>query len=232
MCGEQFGWCNQAEAKEGSPPRVRGTGKCHGQADDMYRITPACAGNSMPSLSECFAHWDHPRVCGEQTSCSLTKAVRVGSPPRVRGTAAWPPRAGRRNGITPACAGNSATAGKIPDIYTDHPRVCGEQKIQPVLLALQIGSPPRVRGTGSFLAVRQGCHRITPACAGNSYLRCAANDTIADHPRVCGEQFFSNAFCTATAGSPPRVRGTGITTACISGCLRITPACAGNSLPD
>ena len=47
---------------------------------------------------------------------------------------------------------------------------------------------------------------------------------------MCGEQFFSNAFCTATAGSPPRVRGTEIRHFLKLKKLRITPACAGNSL--
>ncbi len=69
-----------------------------------------------------------------------------------------------------------------------------------------------------------------------------------DHPRVCGEQNFANDGRISLEGSPPRVRGTAISTALasiragspprvrgtdtavINGKTyeRITPACAGN----
>ena len=49
-------------------------------------------------------------------------------------------------GITPAYAGKS---GCKPDALTrcrDHPRVCGEKNKAVTLYALDLGSPPRMRG--------------------------------------------------------------------------------------
>ncbi len=52
---------------------------------------------------------------------------RIGSPPRVRGTAIYHILAGQPYWITPACAGNSAVFFKLLLHIQDHPRVCGEQ---------------------------------------------------------------------------------------------------------
>ena len=49
-------------------------------------------------------------------------------------------------GITPACAGNTGRSGGIGPIIWDHPRVCGEYKEDDIEIALDQGSPPRVRG--------------------------------------------------------------------------------------
>ena len=93
-----------------------------------------------------------------------------------------------------------------------------------------IGSPPRVRGTGDQWRHGKFSCRITPACAGNRLIHDLSQFVSWDHPRVCGEQpskirIFS--FCT---GSPPRVRGTAIFSLLHMLSLRITPACAGNSI--
>ncbi len=50
-----------------------------------------------------------------------------------------------------------------------------------------------------------------------------------DHPRVCGEQLMVRIFGDASAGSPPRVRGTGPLLCVQVIADGITPACAGNS---
>ena len=50
-----------------------------------------------------------------------------------------------------------------------------------------------------------------------------------DHPRVCGEQAVKHVAYWGRTGSPPRVRGTGVTAQWVSYPGWITPACAGNS---
>ncbi len=50
---------------------------------------------------------------------------------------------------------------------------------------------------------------------------------IKDHPRVCGESFFSLFFLFFVLGSPPRVRGKSFFYIAIISTVRITPACAG-----
>ena len=107
--------------------------------------------------------------------------------------------------------------------------MCGEQFLPDLPCKSQIGSPPRVRGTGFRLVISPMAFRITPACAGNSKLFYALNRQILDHPRVCGEQHTLATTAGGAGGSPPRVRGT------VNGLyqsyyrMRITPACAGNS---
>ena len=106
MCGEQRP-PEQIEFKEvGSPPRVRGTACAGPGLALVWRITPACAGNSGGQLSFELPNPDHPRVCGEQQHGKTEHEFHVGSPPRVRGTASDSNVIGEVFRITPACAGN------------------------------------------------------------------------------------------------------------------------------
>ena len=106
VCGEQFIPALVFTRKIGSPPRVRGTA-VSGKVRRLWdRITPACAGNSIPRLQGHIQHQDHPRVCGEQDGDTYGNLESEGSPPRVRGTALLLRFYPRRLRITPACAGN------------------------------------------------------------------------------------------------------------------------------
>ena len=169
VCGEQHPQIPPVYTANGSPPRVRGTGRGRQKGG---------------------AALDHPRVCGEQACPGARRLGREGSPPRVRGTAFHDIVAHRLFGITPACAGNSFCRISFSKIYGDHPRVCGEQGGAATKRDLRQGSPPRVRGTvptGIFFCSRG---RITPACAGNRPALFSFSRTRMDHPRVCGEQPF------------------------------------------
>ena len=188
-------------------------------------------------------------MCGEQQYRLPSEVRNTGSPPRVRGTESqWPPIP-QDPRITPACAGNSKH-GCLPQLRgRDHPRVCGEQSKAAFSAARIWGSPPRVRGTAPRNGAKHLTARITPACAGNSYITnrirtairitpaCAGNSSVSppcaacrrDHPRVCGEQRYFPITLSISPGSPPRVRGTAsIFWRRLPG-SRITPACAGNS---
>ena len=54
---------------------------------------------------------------------------------------------GMKSGIIPACAGNRMLSASGLTVSGDHPRVCGEQKLQSKLGVGRSGSSPRVRGT-------------------------------------------------------------------------------------
>ena len=158
---------NTAILVSGSSPRVRGTelSKCF--IEVSAGIIPACAGNRPWPQFGGVAGRDHPRVCGEQEHLSADEYIAEGSSPRVRGTVAalLPPMLS--TGIIPACAGNRLTS--LGGAYSggDHPRVCGEQCTQPVIIQPEAGSSPRVRGTG-IKQLENGVElRIIPACAGN-----------------------------------------------------------------
>ena len=135
------------------------------------RITPACAGNTIPH-SRCLAcNWDHPRLCGEHSPAAVIMMVVGGSPPPVRGT-----RCGVFSGhaalrITPACAGNTSTGILARIGRWDHPRLCGEHHWTSWTGRMSSGSPPPVRGTPKITKKYQDKARITPACAGNTRSR-------------------------------------------------------------
>ena len=189
MCGEQSRlYAGRAKA-HGSPPRVRGTVVVGSTKTPSRGITPACAGNSVHQDYFSGQCQDHPRVCGEQIPAVPEETWTQGSPPRVRGTARLALPAMWDIGITPACAGNREAGGSEFVGGEDHPRVCGEQPLNPRSQPVRLGSPPRVRGTALscfYLLPQKG---ITPACAGNRFHLHDQLPCIRDHPRVCGEQF-------------------------------------------
>ena len=191
----------------GSPPRVRGKASIAEEIADVERITPACAGKRTASTTRLLFARDHPRVCGEKSCAQLGTSSRLGSPPRVRGKglSGWCTISLQR--ITPACAGKSAGGLSIGVIERDHPRVCGEKRLNWPLQIRLIGSPPRVRGKGRLCDAQRIRRRITPACAGKRKKQHFTIFISKDHPRVCGEKSIKGLLRSKTAGSPPRVRG-------------------------
>ena len=91
------------------------------------------------------------------------------------------------------------------------------------------GSPPHVRGKVV------GCVKlclvlgITPACAGKSRQEKFSKLPGEDHPRMCGEKHHLVNDIGHIGGSPPHVRGKDAVKRHRSGCIGITPACAGKS---
>ena len=53
--------------------------------DEKERITPAHAGKSKISVTDCMELADHPRTCGEKVSFIFDYAANGGSPPHMRG---------------------------------------------------------------------------------------------------------------------------------------------------
>ena len=88
-----------------SPPRMRGKDGVNDSAQAVTGITPAYAGKSRLGSFGFFHKWDHPRVCGEKVSKLMSKAFRMGSPPRMRGKIIAHSCVLLDVGITPAYAG-------------------------------------------------------------------------------------------------------------------------------
>ena len=86
VCGEHSDfnemWCNHS----GSSPRVRGTPVGLDSVNIAVGIIPACAGNTFCVPTRQTLKRDHPRVCGEHCSVSMSTYTSAGSSPRVRGT--------------------------------------------------------------------------------------------------------------------------------------------------
>ena len=89
------------------------------------------------------------------------------------------------------------------------------------------GSPPHMRGKGKSLCDDLQRVGITPAYAGKRRLRSRPGDGRKDHPRVCGEKRIFRFKLTPIVGSPPRMRGKGLSAFRRSHRKGITPAYAG-----
>ena len=132
-------------------------------------------------------------------------------------------------GITPAYAGKSCIYRSTTSISWDHPRVCGEKSFKTSTSCWSKGSPPRMRGKAKCQLDNVRCGRITPAYAGKSFSPSACIGHYRDHPRVCGEKPGSKQPENPHQGSPPRMRGKGLSAPPACWQIGITPAYAGKS---
>ena len=134
----------------------------------------------------------------------------MGSPPRVRGKDPRTSPSALSSGITPAYAGKSQTVSFGTTGRKDHPRVCGEKKMEPIIKVDNVW--------------------ITPAYAGKRKARHGMGQGYRDHPRVCGEKNNGIIYHRRRIGSPPRMRGKGCAASGRECSCGITPAYAGKSV--
>ena len=87
VCGEKADRQPRGKKRSRSPPRMRGKGVKQSNSRIRMGITPAYAGKRVRPCLTCFAHRDHPRVCGEKHSRAPAAHNDWGSPPRMRGKA-------------------------------------------------------------------------------------------------------------------------------------------------
>ncbi len=207
MCGEKRAKSICRKPKAGSPPHVRGKGKDIDRTGRAAGITPACAGKSCISVRLSGLRGDHPRMCGEKESNIGGYVSTVGSPPHVRGKVRRLTLERLFTGITPACAGKSTKLRNAIRSKWDHPRMCGEKSAASTCPICARGSPPHVRGKVKENQTLWYEDRITPACAGKSYIRLALLHPTWDHPRMCGEKQLVAELPKTSLGSPPHVRG-------------------------
>ena len=189
-------------------------------------------------------------MCGEKSVFQLVDCCWIGSPPRVRGKDFLPLWGGGKMGdhprvcgekyhqsdhtlphmrITPAYAGKSTSLSATKWQKKDHPRVCGEKMSFRSWIVSGLGSPPRMRGKEEFACSDGSQVGITPAYAGKSREVVCHVCVVTDHPRVCGEKPLARRLWRISKGSPPRMRGKGVSSSLEEGSMRITPAYAGKS---
>ena len=132
--------------------------------------------------------------------------------------------------ITPACAGTTVRDFCAFVFLKDHPRLCGDHIGYYPFSSFIQGSPPPVRGPPTTINVSNSDKRITPACAGTTWLCWLVKPTVGDHPRLCGDHFVLNRKKSQTRGSPPPVRGPPDAEINFFNVTRITPACAGTTI--
>ena len=130
MCGEKEIVLPGCSVFQGSPPHVRGKVIRIGWWTLSSRITPACAGKSLPAVAHGLCCWDHPRMCGEKQTVLPIAGKPVGSPPHVRGKVETLTDFFQNFGITPACAGKRLKRSRstVPHaaIVSLFPSVCNK----------------------------------------------------------------------------------------------------------
>ena len=119
---------------------------------------------------------------------------------------------------------------KYGNAKADHPRTCGEKKMELAFLRQMWGSPPHMRGKGAFGADETGWTRITPAHAGKRVGVASNKKLCEDHPRTCGEKKPNGHGRRPSAGSPPHMRGKASGGLPLRVAGGITPAHAGKRL--
>ena len=108
-CGEKDEIEDISQALKGSPPHMRGKVPVWLPSPVTTGITPAHAGK----------RW--------QQYCRAGKPI--GSPPHMRGKVSHLLASNSILGITPAHAGKSCQSSCSPRSCRDHPRTCGEKRI-------------------------------------------------------------------------------------------------------
>mgnify|MGYP007051632734 CR=1 FL=1 len=148
MRGEHLTASATFNTSDGSSPHARGTLSVVMDGSGRTRLIPACAGNTaLEPIAGC--RWSaHPRMRGEHTLVVPQSAVEDGSSPHARGTPEPGSSRFQRSRLIPACAGNTASALKPPEIRP--------------------GSSPHARGTRQCLQPLAQPQRLIPACAGNT----------------------------------------------------------------
>ena len=86
-----------------------------------------------------------------------------------------------------------------------------------------------MRGKVSAISWAYKSGGITPAYAGKSEPSGFMLPTSQDHPRLCGEKYWSQSRARPMAGSPPPMRGKGFALSVLPPPVGITPAYAGKS---
>ena len=167
MRGEDEELDQEPPVSGGSPPHARG------------RLVAIKAGEGIDP--------DHPRMRGEDDNTGKCNGVTVGSPPHARGRQRREVRANGSGGITPACAGKTIRPTTSTACAEDHPRMRGEDDDGRLRRVAGPGSPPHARGRHRERHALDRLCRITPACAGKTHARCTRSASLADHPRMRGE---------------------------------------------
>ena len=170
----------------------------------------------------------HPHACGEQIGARTREEREAGSSPRVWGTDLVEQRPIRVRRFIPTRVGNSPHSRRKALPVSVHPHACGEQADARYSAAFNVGSSPRVWGTGVRLSLYGPLHRFIPTRVGNRSRHGGACYHSTVHPHACGEQGTLEAPAGAPSGSSPRVWGTGSRACSLASGCRFIPTRVGN----
>ena len=179
----------------------------------------------MDAVASIFAA--HPRGCGADGLVCCLVVCSVGSSPRVRGRYLLPVGDGDGERLIPAGAGQIHHSFRASYLKSAHPRGCGADSEEGVVLCCEWGSSPRVRGRLAPWFPVLGCGRLIPAGAGQIQYWGHQFRPPPAHPRGCGADCGWVRSACQSYGSSPRVRGRSGSLSSRRLLLRLIPAGAG-----
>ena len=107
VCGaDSIAWTWRGSSA-GSSPRVRGRRFRWYPVRPRYGLIPACAGQTPRRKPPRAPARAHPRVCGADAVVNALPNAHQGSSPRVRGRLTLREQLVWRDGLIPACAGQT-----------------------------------------------------------------------------------------------------------------------------
>ena len=206
MCGaDQFGFGSHL-VSAGSSPRVRSRRPVRRKTEAPYGIISACAEQTR-CIQELFPErGDHLRVCGADSTSSISWSAQSGSSPRVRSRLAKDGGEALGRRIISACAEQTANRSARTRATRDHLRVCGADSRPDSSADSCAGSSPRVRSRRCGLSCLGWWCGIISACAEQTRGARARARLWGDHLRVCGADQRHGRTTEPDRGSSPRVR--------------------------
>ena len=129
----------------GSSPLSRGILSPQSLPQNISRIIPALAGNTLVVWVDRLGCGDHPRSRGEYFLCAPRRGPNRGSSPLSRGIPIQLGPRGRPVRIIPALAGNTELVRLRRQLGQDHPRSRGEY-VAPRRRTHSCSDHPRSRG--------------------------------------------------------------------------------------
>ena len=207
VCGENLPAYPLAYRNRGTSPRMRGKHQlgCLMAAD--LRNIPAYAGKTKSSTIAMRVGSEHPRVCGENVLRAGAWALDAGTSPRMRGKPTLSAARSLCIRNIPAYAGKTPAQGWARSSTSEHPRVCGENLPERLILGVVDGTSPRMRGKHVCSANRSAHARNIPAYAGKTMRSRTWVSSSWEHPRVCGENQPATGRLPHWCGTSPRMRG-------------------------
>ena len=171
----------------------------------------------------------YPLSRGEHSRPILATAYCAGLPPLARGTPILYLAEGHTIRLTPARAGNTASASPASPPAGAYPRSRGEHSCPSSVYRDWKGLPPLARGTRWVRQQQRRQPRLTPARAGNTLLERVLLEVDQAYPRSRGEHDGYIRPRKKGGGLPPLARGTHQYVEGLAHAAGLTPARAGNT---
>ena len=212
-----------------SSPHARGKPLLICSARRAMRLIPACAGKTRNVDTNRIQLVAHPRMRGENGAIKTGLRSARGSSPHARGKRTGGVGDEPRRGLIPACAGKTGRACVLALVVRAHPRMRGENLLEPAGVIAADGSSPHARGKLLGWVGHQHLDGLIPACAGKTHRVMLSAKLAWAHPRMRGE---NSALCLPSAagwGSSPHARGKQRIMLTLGSGLGLIPACAGKT---